>query len=532
MIRRVISLIAMFVLLIIGLPMAATQAVADDGEYYDGPIDTLDYDSEDLCLVSPEQVVEIEHDGYNLRERRWKKEIPTVAEISHKEYRFYRDIPAVDAVEKTLYTFYRDVPAVEDTFSSWYRWKQIVPGKDGIEECKWQKKIPGQKEVKEYRWEAVFKKGKELKGVEVSSSRVCSKGNSGTWYLMPENVQPERFDGIAPTGNVNLSVYCNSYKNGLKGSDSVAYRYGETYTVYYPGPTASDWTESGSTPAAPSGSSWGARKERVKTPATDDTWDYQWATSDPGEGWTKVDGECRWKEEPVDESVEWFPSEDGWTQEIKTDPWIKVAEESKSNEDGVPGYREFKTLDGTTLVETEAAEFEESSFDGWTVLNTRNEIVSGPVDGYREFLAAEGKASQKIEDAVWMTDDSVKGWTVLDTKKVVTQDAVDAFWVYYLAGGEPTLTLGDENWTAEEPDRAEGWLFIDERDRWVAESWYEEVIVDEVWEPCETDTPDKPKTIEKLPHTGPNDASGILIGISAALILVGSAVLWLRSRKK
>lgn len=134
--------------------------------------------------------------------------------------------------------------------------------------------------VTEYRWEAVFKSGKELKGWYVTGSNTWHEGDPGTWYELPASKQPDRFDGIAPTGTVPLSVY------GGPSGKSAAYRYGVSHTVQFP--EDGSWTRTSTPPAAPSGSSWGAAITRTVTilgePTTETT---GWLTEAPaGEGWS------------------------------------------------------------------------------------------------------------------------------------------------------------------------------------------------------------------------------------------------------
>ncbi|WP_084079136.1 hypothetical protein [Demequina sp. NBRC 110057] len=158
---------------------------------------------------------------------------------------------------------------------------------DEVKEYEYQyiREWEGTEGVKEYRWEAIFKKGKELKGWYVEGDNTWVKGDANTWYELPEHKQPERFDGIAPTGTVNLSVY------GGPSGKSAPYRYGETYTVYYPGPTASTWTTDGTEPAAPKGSDWGDRKSQWKVAPTEGGSETKWSVTDPGGDWVKVSPE-------------------------------------------------------------------------------------------------------------------------------------------------------------------------------------------------------------------------------------------------
>lgn len=146
-------------------------------------------------------------------------------------------------------------------------------------EYKYKKWVPGEEGHTEYRWQAEFKKGKELKGWYVTGVNDWHEGDPGTWYELPESKQPERFDGIAPTGTVPLSVY------GGPGGISAPYQYGVSYTVYYPGPGADDWTTDATPPVAPSGSSWGTAKTRT-VGATEGDWEYSgWVTEELDEPW-------------------------------------------------------------------------------------------------------------------------------------------------------------------------------------------------------------------------------------------------------
>lgn len=162
----------------------------------------------------------------------------------------------------------------------------------------WQRDIP--QSHKEYRWQAVFKKGKELKGWYVTGSNTWHGPNYGNpvsdpnqWYELPEHKQPDRFDGIPPTGTVPLNVY------GGPNGQSAQYRYGVSYDVYYPGPGANNWTTNPNAPSAPEGSSWGDRIERT----VQDTPIHQGpvrSVNEPSRGqypnvpWTKIPGseEC------------------------------------------------------------------------------------------------------------------------------------------------------------------------------------------------------------------------------------------------
>lgn len=512
-------------LLIAGVLMVASLVAGSPTAIADTELEERAEDIGGLCLVSPQSLDTIDHAAVTEHQQRWKRDIPGVEKVSHTEYRFYRDIPAVDKVERNLYRHYRDIPAQDETFTTKYRYSKVIPGTPGDTECEYKKKIKGSAEVKEYRWEAVFKKGKELKGIEVTSNRVCSKGDAGTWYLMPENVQPERFDGIAPTGNVNLSVYCTSYKDGLKGSTSVPYRYGETYKVYYPGPTASDWTENGSKPAAPSGSSWGDRIERVKTPATPDTWVTDWfvGNAPEGQGWERTDKPCRIKEGTGTADVtEWFPSEDGWTTEIKTAPWVQAAQKDFGNDDAVEGYRVWRDAAGNpTTVEADAAETETEIIEGWESEFLRTELVSEAVEGYREYLTADG-TSRDRDDAFWFRDSFKKGWTVLETTEVITVHPQEGYTEFFVLNGEPTRTLGENNWTPDEdaPDQ-EIWTLVDEREFEISAAWTERVVIPAEYESCEE--PQEPD--EELSFTGPNPMSGAMAGAAALLVLVGGAIL-------
>lgn len=140
-----------------------------------------------------------------------------------------------------------------------------------------------------YRWESVFKSGKRLKGVYVELPNSWHKGDPNVMYELPAEKQPDRFDGIAPTGNVPVSVY------GGPGSwGSVYYDYGVSYNVQFP--EDGSWTTDPTPPVAPGGSSWGqpiVKTEWVETkPATDDTREWEWFAEDPGGDWTAT-GEIR-----------------------------------------------------------------------------------------------------------------------------------------------------------------------------------------------------------------------------------------------
>lgn len=174
---------------------------------------------------------------------------------------------------------------------------------------------PGEPGVTEYRWQAVFKKGKELngwsvddKGTQTRSDDVWTREDG--WHLLPEHLQPERFDGIAPLGTVPLSTY------GGPSGKSAQYRYGQSYDVFHPGPTANDWTTDSTPPSAPSGSSWGAAKTRV-VGATDSTTVTDWFESDPGSPWVAT-GESR-PQEGTGTDAQWqnkYPNKPCYTPDV------------------------------------------------------------------------------------------------------------------------------------------------------------------------------------------------------------------------
>ena len=74
--KKILGMILTAILVVMGLSIA-TPAEAKEPK---------------MCLVTPEKVEIIEHDGSWVYETRWKKEIPAIEKVSHVESKFYREI--------------------------------------------------------------------------------------------------------------------------------------------------------------------------------------------------------------------------------------------------------------------------------------------------------------------------------------------------------------------------------------------------------------------------------------------------------
>lgn len=530
MMKRLVVLLAFLGLLFGGISIAAGTAKA-------APIKN----DQGLCLASPEETTIVKHAAEYITQSRWTRDVPEVKEISHQEYRFFHDVPDTAAVNKTLYKFYRDVPAVDETTSQWYRWKKIIPGSEGVRECKYQKTVTDQKT--QYH----FAKYTQTR----SKTWVPAVSEPDLWWnLSPNNSQgPQDYTPAFPNdsrgtwqgphsgGGPNQDTY-GTFQTGGGNSPFFHREHGTTTPGHW-----GEWTDYGPwTKWSPeTHTSWEDSTDPLGTPQPHASWqdgntyyervwqarwdgqtrqvdagshvEYEWFTKDPGAPWTKTD-ECRWKIEPVPDTVEWYPSEDGWTKDVKGDPWIKVAEETRGNGDGVPGYREYKTTDGTTLVEANASEFEQSEFPGWTILSQRTEEVSAAIPGWREYKTADG-STKNVDDAAWFLEKAFEGWSQFgDPKKVVTQEFVPGYHEYYVHAGNPTRELGESNWTTDAP---EGWTLVDTRQTLTKEAWTEKVVTPAKWEKC-TDT---------LAYTGVDDSTWLFFGLGGLLVLGGSGAIFL-----
>lgn len=528
MFKRFIALFAFLSLLFGGISATANFAKADTN-------------TDDKCLVSPEKTDYVKHKAEYVTESRWKIDIPEEAEVSHLEYRFFRDIPEEDAVYKLWHTFFRDIPAVDETFTTWYRWKlvepttvkeyrykQVIPGTDGVKECQYK------------RW---------VKDYQTETRYVYQKKVSGDVYKEKPGQDPK-------VGTFDWEWFQGSLWNG--GPLSHWGVWGNTAETEDSGPHSSisnTYTSGGNTLYKKSTSYKYFRTDQSETRQVENGghWEYQWSTEDLGQDWIKTDT-CRWKVEPIAETVLWYPSEDGWTtdvkdppwiqdgertvpgpndiswfpskkgwtKQVKVSPWVKVAEESRGNDDAIAGYREFKTRDGATLVESEASEFRKSEFPGWELLATRSEEVSPAVPGYREYLAKGKKATLDISEATWRKRDAIEGWTVLDSMKVVIEEFVPGYTEYYVSNDEdPTLVLGESNWTVDEP---EGWIFVDSRERITKAAWTEKVVTAAKYEKCNA---------SKLADTGADDDVTLtLFGLGSLFLMLGVAITAAARRNK
>lgn len=485
--------------------------------------------------VTAEEEVEVpgqEEESY--WEQRWSREVPAILEESHKERQFSRTEPAI-AEESYLeykyfkvipgqakeshfeYRFSRENPGHEETFTTFFKYKKVMKNsheeyrwkeqtrevkQNSHKEYRWKKWVDGTKEVKEYRWEAVYKKRKELKGVYVTGQNDWHKGDPGTWYELPEHKQPARFDGIAPTGSVAVSVY-----GGPSSWGSVPYRYGESYKVYYPGPGADNWTTDGSTPAAPSGSSWGSRISRVKTPATEGHWEYYpskdgWTTETKAAPWEQVDSRVvndpdtytewenvRWTDwtsdsnPPADTDTRRYVNKQtrtvddpdtvvlydngNWTDKVLGDPWVEIDRDVRSNGDFVAPFREYRAEDGTPTTDlAQAGQFKESSFEGWDQFGQPIEVVTQEYVADRTvYLTYDGEnfgRTDNREEASFVpetVDVSTKWSKILGDdgepiiNKVVTQEAVPerTFYLVSINGDElvESEAVADAGWFAQ-----------------------------------------------------------------------------------
>lgn len=525
--KKFVAMLMTGALMGLGLSVSAAPAQADDSG---------------LCLVTPERTKTVEHDAVTQYESRWKKDIQEVKEVSHVETKFYRDIPKVDATYKTLNTFYRVNPGQDETFTTWYKWQKTVPTE--VKEYRYKKVIPGSEGVKECQYKKWVKDTKE------ESRYMYQKKVSGDVYKDKEHGNDQKvgtFDWEwwqPPTWNGGPLTHWGAWGNDAATEDS--------------GPHSSvsnTYTSGDDTLYKKSTQYKYFRTDQKETRTVDNGghWEYQWATEDPGEGWTKT-GDCRWKVEPVEEKTLWAPSEDGWTKDILGAPWVQVAdrtvpgpddivlyndgqwtkdvlgapwvktdEESRSNHDGVEPFREYKTANGITLVEAEAYKFDESSFEGWLVLDTYIVKVTDEVPGYREYLGEGDNTSKDIDDAVWRLEDAVEGWSVLETRTVVTTEYQAGYTIYYNPDGEPTLTLTDVNWTKVAPGG--DWVFVDERDLVLEKAWTEKIVTPAVYEDC--------KVPASLAFTGATDEArnfALIVGGLAILIGAGS-VFYARRRR-
>ena len=507
MVKRLISLFAMFGLLFGVLSASASMARAE----------TVVKDG--LCLVSPEKTKIVDHAAEYVTESRWKRDIPAVDEVSHLEYRFFRDIPAVD---ETFTTWYR-WKLVEPTTVQEYRYKKVIPAVDGIRECQYKKWVNA------YTTEYKYAKYTQTK---TRSSEV--------WANFSPNDKKGTFEGppswpIDPDGKWKIH---KDIPGGHAGPDGV-YQKGWGNSSWFYRHNDGDWSDYGpwtlwsplshvswetfnqpsiGEPAfhadgSDNGTDWYRQWQVRNTGETRQVengghWEYQWFTEDPGEGWTKTD-ECRWKVDPIPEETVWFPSEDGWTTDIKTDPWVQT------------DTRDMPGVDNVTWFPSEDGWTKDVKDSPWIKAAEESRGNEDGVPGWREYLTHDG-SSKDISDAVWLLTDFVEGWTVLDSKKVITTEYIPGYTEYYVHDGEPTRELGESNWTTDEP---EGWTLVDTRETLTKEAWTEKIVTPAKYEKCDTPT--------TLAYTGfDQDVSGFYLFAGILIVAIGGFLTWLARRKK
>ena len=443
------------------------------------------------CVPTSQKTETVHHDAVTHTESRWKQEIPEVAEVSHTEYRFFRDVPKVDAVTHTEYQFKRTNPGSdavthteyqfkrtnpghEETFFKEFKYKKVIPATDGVKECQYKKWVKDY--VTEYKYAKYTQTKTRTSEVWANFSPDDKKGvyvgppswptdSDGTWHI----------HGDIPSGHAGPD---GVYKMG-SGNGDWFYRHGAgswsdfgPWTLWSPLSHVS-W-ETFNQPSiggvsfhgegSNNGTDWYRQWQVRNTGETRQVekgghWEYQWATSDPGAGWTKF-GDCRWKVEPAPEQVIFY-KDGAWTTDTPGAPWIKIDERTVSNNDYVAPFIEYRKADGSASKDVaEAAWFAENAFDGWTVFNTKTVTDAPEIPGYREYKTTDG-ATLVLDEADWFTQATFSGWTVLDSREVVTQEFVPGYTIYDVEGGEPTRELGESNWTTKDPGAP--WVFVDKR---------------------------------------------------------------------
>ena len=426
------------------------------------------------CVATTKKTEVVHHDAVTHAESRWKKEIPEVTELSHLEYRFFRDIPKEDAVTHTEYQFTRTNPGHAETFFEEFKYMKVVPATDGVKECQYKKW------VKDYVTEYQYAKYTQTKTRTSEVWANFSPDDKNGVYVGPPSwpTDPDgtwHIHGDIPNGHAGPD---GVYKTG-SGNGDWFYRHGAgswsdfgPWTLWSPLSHVS-W-ENFNQPSiggvsfhgegSDNGIDWYRQWQVRNTGETRQVergghWEYQWFTSDPGAGWTKF-GDCRWKVEPIPEHVVFY-KDGAWTTDTPGAPWVKIDERSVSNNDYVAPFTEYRKADGSASKDAaDAAWFAESAFDGWTVFNTKTVIDKPEVPGYREYKTTAG-TTLVLDEADWFMQATFEGWTVLDSKKVVTREFVPGYTVYYVEGGEPTRELGEVNWTTKNPGAP--WVLVDER---------------------------------------------------------------------
>lgn len=457
----------------------------------------------------PEEVKTPGEDAIVRDEFRWSREVPAVEEISYEETQFFRIIPGQDEVTHEEYRFTRLNPGQDETFTQYFKYKKVIPATAGVEECQW--KISVDDYTTKYQYQ------KQVKGVVQVKGPYGWQNTGGTfdweWYTSPSYQWSFDDTSVLESG----------------GHNSVQATWTEGGKQYRKVTTAYQYAQNGVT-------------EQVKTGSH---WDYQWSTEKPGEGWVKT-GDCRWLVEPTPEQVVYYNDGD-WTTDILGDPWVEIDSKSVGNDDAVAPFVEYKTADGVTTNEDEAAWFQEESFEGWEQFGESNTVIDQEwVLPISVFLTVDDEGNfgetEDVNDASWIrTDDervdrSVWSQVIINefhdpkVRTIVVQEGVAGYTEYYVPGGDPTRELGDSNWTTDEP---EGWTFVDEREFVVKEAvpptvttitvvdkaaWTERKFVPATYGDC------------TLAMTGGSLGLGALLS-ALGLLGVGGAALWFGRRR-
>lgn len=517
--KRLVGLLLAAMLITLGLTAGTVKAQA--------------YDGTGQCIANPATVKKVVHDAVTKEQTRWKDTVPAVKEVSHVETKFFRDIPEVPGT-----------PGKDETFTQWYKWQKTVP--TTVEEYRYSQVVPGTDGVRECQYKQWVKDSKTQ--YYYSKYTHTKTRTSEVWANFSPNDKHGTFEGTPswPTDPNGTWHIHDSIPPGHDGADGV-YKKGSGNGDWFYRHGAGDWSDYGPwtqwTPishdswqdfdqpsigdpafhadGSDNGTDW-YREWQVrntgKTRTVDNGghWVYEWFTADPGDGWIKTDN-CRWKVEPVAESTLWFPSEDGWTKEVKTDPWTLADQRTVPGEDDIVLYADGEwTKD---LLDSPWVKVDEKAVGNDDAVEAVDSIP-----GYREYLMTGSDTSRKLEDAIWRLEGSVKDWSVLDIRTVVTTETVAAYDIYYFPGGEPTLTLDEENWTNTAP--GEPWVFVDSRDRILKEAWTEKVKVPAKYKDC---------PYIQLAHTGVYEDMMYVMLAGFGLIVLGaiivSATRWFSRRR-
>lgn len=521
-------------------------------------------------------VAEVNHSEYQ-----FSRDVPAVEKVSHMESRYVRTNPGSAAVTHEEFTYKKVVPAVDGVEECKYK-KSVDDFKTQYHFAKYTKTrsatwVPTVSEPDRWwNWSPNDSQGPQDYTPDFPND------DRGTWQGPHNNGGPKQGTyGTFRNGGGNSSFFHREKGASTPGHWGDWSDFGP-WTKWSP-ETHTSWEDSDEPLGSPQPhSDWrdgDTRYERVWQARWDGQthevksgfhYEYEWFTSDPGTPWTKTDTPCRWKVEPKPEQTVWY-KDGAWTTDTPGDPWVEADRRTVTDKEAVapfeewatktgrttdvdkadyfteaeaatfdrgwskygepievidqeyvPGYTEYKTLDGTSKLLADAAWFTESAFEGWAQFNSRIVIDTPAVPGYREYKTTEG-ATLVLEEASWFKESAFEGWTQLDSKKVIDSEFIPGYSIYFVENGEPTLDLTDANWTVIDP--GEPWLFVDERTVIDKEAYDTKKTIPATYGPCvdEDDGDGLRAVADPTPLIG--------LGVLAALGITG-AVIAVRRRRQ